>query len=169
VGGGNGRYRHETQSWHETAFVAAILDRVKIDGVALHLYPIGPKQLDTLTEACRMAHKAGKPVLLDEAWLYKSGPGEREGIATSERVFERDLWSFWTPLDRRFSESVGAFVQTEGVIYVLPFWSHLYFASLPYDAALDAGGYPYLGTFMCCRTHSRKIPQWVGRMLALVT
>jgi hypothetical protein len=80
-------------------------------------------------------------VLLDEAWLYKIGPGEREGIATSERVFERDLWSFWTPLDRRFFESVGAFVQTEGVIYVSPFWSHLYFASLPYDAALDAGGY----------------------------
>jgi hypothetical protein len=114
---------------------------VHVDAVALHLYPIGPRQLDTLAEACRIARKAGKPILLDEAWLYKIGIGENEGIATSEKVFKRDIWSFWTPLDQRFFESVDAFARSEGVVYVSPFWSHLYFANLPFDPQLDAGGY----------------------------
>ena len=128
-------------TWSDTRFLTVALARVKLDAVALHLYPLGPKQLNTLSEACRIARQAGKPVLLDEAWLYKIGPGENEGFATNEKVFKRDIWSFWTPLDRRFLETVDAFARTERVAYVSPFWSHLYFATLPYDAALDEGSY----------------------------
>jgi hypothetical protein len=133
-------------TWNDTKMLNALLSQVDLDAVALHLYPIGPRQLDTLTAACRIAKKAGKPILLDETWLYKIGLAENEGMATAERVFKRDIWSFWTPLDRRFLGAVDAFARTEGVAYVSPFWSHLYFATLPFDAALDDAGYQAVDT-----------------------
>ncbi len=115
-------------TWNSTRFLTLELARVKLDAVTIHLYPAGPRQLDTLAEACRIAREAGKPILLDEAWLYKIGPGENEGMATSEKVFKRNIWSFWTPLDQRFLTAVDAFARAENLTYLSPFWSHLYFA-----------------------------------------
>ncbi len=88
-----------------------------------------------------MARRRGKPVLLDECWLYKAGPGEVDSIAANETIFQRDLWSFWSPLDQRFLGLVDRFARQEGVVFVSPFWSHLYFASLDYDASLDGRSY----------------------------
>jgi hypothetical protein len=128
-------------TWNDSRFLTSLLSQVKLDAVAIHLYPIGRQQIDALREACRIAKKAGKPILLDETWLYKIGPGEHEGMATSERVIKRDCWSFWTPLDRRFLSAIDAFARIEGVVYVSPFWTHLYFATVPFEADLDASPY----------------------------
>ena len=128
-------------TWNDSRFLATLLSQVKLDAVAIHLYPIGRQQIDALGEACRIAKKAGKPILLDETWLYKIGPRENEGLATSERVIRRDCWSFWMPLDRRFLKAVDAFARIEGVAYVSPFWTDLYLATVPFDADLDAGPY----------------------------
>ena len=128
-------------TWNDSRFLTTLLSQVKLDAVAIHLYPIGRQQIDALGEACRIAKKAGKPILLDETWLYKIGPGEPEGMATSERVIKRDCWSFWTPLDRRFLKVIDALARIEGVAYVSPFWTHLYFAAVPFEADLDASPY----------------------------
>lgn len=128
-------------TWGDTRHLTAALARTRIDAVALHLYPIGRTQLDTLADSCRIAREAGKPILLDETWLYKMAPGENGGFATNAQVFKRDMWSFWAPLDRRFLQTVDAFARAEGVAYVSPFWTHVYFATLPFDAALDREEY----------------------------
>jgi hypothetical protein len=155
-------------TWSSTRFITTALAQADIDGVAIHLYPTGPRQIDALVEATRMARKAGKQVLLDEAWLYKVGPGEVEDIASNERIFKRDAWSFWTPLDIRFLRAVDAYARAEGVTYISPFWTHLYFASLPYDAALDSGSYAsanaaFLGTVQAAVVAGRLSP--LGEMI----
>jgi hypothetical protein len=109
--------------------------------VALHIYPVGRRTLATTYEVLDLARRAGKPVVLDECWLYKAGPREVRSIASNEAVFQRDLWSFWAPLDQRFLRLVDRFARQEGVAFVSPFWSHQYFAYLEYDPALD--GRPY--------------------------
>lgn len=118
-----------------------MLSQASLDGIAIHLYPIEPKQLDVLSEAGRIARKAGKPIFLDETWLCKIGLEENERIARSEKVFKRNYWRFFTPLDQRFLRAVDAFARAEGVSYASPFWSHLYYATLPYDADLHAEPY----------------------------
>jgi len=128
-------------TWGDIRFVRAYLDRTDLDAVALHLYPIGRRTLRTTYEAIAMARRADKPVLLDECWLYKAGPGEGQSIAANEAIFQRDLWSFWNPLDQRFLGLVDRLAREEGIVYVSPFWSHQYFAYLEYDPALD--GRPY--------------------------
>ncbi len=128
-------------TWGDIRFVRAYLAETDLDAIALHLYPLGRRTLRTAYEAARLAREAGKPVLLDECWLYKAGPGEGQSIAANEAIFQRDLWSFWAPLDRRFLECVDRFARQEGIVYVSPFWSHHYFAYLDYDPALDEAGY----------------------------
>ncbi|HYN05347.1 MAG TPA: hypothetical protein VE359_23070 [Vicinamibacteria bacterium] len=128
-------------TWGDTAFVRAYLSSTDLDAIALHVYPVGRRTLATTYEAIEMARQARKPVLVDECWLYKAGPGEGQGIAANESVFQRDLWSFWAPLDQRFLGLVDRFARQEGVVFVSPFWSHQYFAYLEYDPSLD--GRPY--------------------------
>ncbi len=128
-------------TWSDTRFVRAYLDHTDLDAIALHLYPVGPRTLRTTYEAIAMARRAGKPVLLDECWLYKAGPGEGQSIAANQAIFQRDLWSFWAPLDQRFLGLADRLAREEDLVWVSPFWSHQYFAYLAYDASLD--GRPY--------------------------
>ena len=128
-------------TWGDTAFVRAYLSGTDLDAIAVHAYPVGRHTLATTYEAIELARQARRPVLVDECWLYKAGPGEGQGIAANESVFQRDLWSFWAPLDQRFLDLVDRFARQEGVVFVSPFWSHQYFAYLEYDPSLD--GRPY--------------------------
>ena len=128
-------------TWSDAAFVRACLAGAGLDAIALHIYPLGRRTLDTTYEVLDLARRAGKPVLVDECWLYKAGPGEGQSIAANEAVFQRDLWSFWAPLDQRFLALVDRFARQEAVAFVSPFWSHQYFAYLEYAPALD--GLPY--------------------------
>lgn len=128
-------------TWGDPAFVRAYLSRTDLDAIALHIYPVGRRTLATTYAVLDIARRAKKPVLVDECWLYKAGPGEGQTIAANEAGFQRDLWSFWAPPDQRFLRLVDRFARREGVVFVSPFWSHQYFAYLDYDPSLD--GRPY--------------------------
>jgi hypothetical protein len=129
-------------TWGDIRFVEEYLARTSLDAIALHIYPIGPKPTEMATRAARLARKAGKEVLVDEAWLYKAGAGDStETIASNEAIFKRDIWSFWAPLDQRFLRCLDRFARQEDVAYVSPFWSHTYFAYLDFDPAVDSLSY----------------------------
>jgi hypothetical protein len=129
-------------TWGDIRFVEQYLARTSLDAIAIHIYPIGLRPLDTAARVARLARTAGKEVLLDEAWLYKAGAGDAtEQIASNEAIFKRDIWSFWAPLDQQFLRCLDLFARQEGVGYVSPFWSHTYFAYLDYDPAIDAQAY----------------------------
>jgi hypothetical protein len=128
-------------TWAPPAFVQAYLSGTDLDAIALHIYPVGRRTLATTYQVLDLARRARKPVLVDECWLYKAGPGEGQSIAANEAIFLRDLWSFWAPLDQRFLRLVDRFARQEGVVLVSPFWSHQYFAYLDYDPLLEARPY----------------------------
>ena len=82
------------------------------------------------------ARAYGKPIVIDEAWLYKSvGEGVEgvPGLAGNEAVFRRDVFSFFEPLDERFLAQAARFAKTAGALYFAPYWSNYFFSYLEYD------------------------------------
>jgi len=138
---GSTRFSAGIGTWGDPAMVRAYIDETGLDEISLHVYPVGRRTLRTLYEVLEMARRADKPLLIDECWLYKAGPGEGQSIAANEKVFTRDLWSFWAPLDARFLGAVDRMARQEGVVWVSPFWTHQLFAYLEYDAALERRSY----------------------------
>lgn len=128
-------------TWGDRDMVKAYFDKTDVDEIALHVYPVGRRTLATLYAVVEMARRAGKPVIVDECWLYKAGPGEGQSIAANETIFVRDLWSFWGPLDQRFLGLMDRMARQEGVVWVSPFWTHQLFADLDYDSALEDRSY----------------------------
>lgn len=128
-------------SWGDRDVVKAYIEKTDLDEISLHVYPIGRRTLATLYAVVEMARKAGKPVIVDECWLYKAGPGEGQTIAANETIFIRDLWSFWALLDGRFLGLMDRMARQEGVVWVSPFWTHQLFTYLDYDPALDGRSY----------------------------
>jgi hypothetical protein len=121
-------------TWVPAAFAEAYA-KTGIDFINIHFYPFGPRIISNTEQVCAIAQRSHKRLILDECWLYKaSGTGEG-GVAASESVYRRDVFSFWQPLDQRFLEAMAKLAAAYRIEYVSPFWSNLFFASLPYDPA----------------------------------
>lgn len=127
-------------TWSSIEFARAEL-ATPIDFLALHMYPVGRVTIQTAAEACRLARAAGKPVIIDEEWLYKMGRGEGGSIAASTKVFSRDAYSFWMPLDQQFFRVMDRFARAEHIELVSPFWTNLFFGNIDYDR--DTASLPY--------------------------
>jgi hypothetical protein len=115
-----------------------------LDFIALHIYPVMGAALRNASEACRIARAQGKELVIDEAWLYKEAPGETVSIAANTKIFARDAFAFWAPLDAAFLRMIDHYARAEGIRLVSPFWSTVFFGSLPYDAATARMPYPEL-------------------------
>jgi hypothetical protein len=128
---------------YDTAFA-----RLALDYIDLHIYPVTGQTADTGRRIAEVAKGAGKPIVLDEAWLYKIGPGEGGGINFDQptEAFRRDVFSFWAPLDARFLTLVAQFARTSGVVYVAPFWSTFFWGYVDYSPATKDLPYARLST-----------------------
>ncbi len=121
---------------------AAAFARTSLDYVDLHIYPITAGTMRNAQAVVDAARAADKPVVLDEAWLYKIGPGENlGGVAAAPEAFRRDAFSFWAPLDARFLSLVTRFARANGIAYVAPFWSTFFWGYVDYGD--DTKGLPY--------------------------
>ncbi len=131
VGAGAGSWLTNAPDY-DTAFV-----RLGLDYIDLHIYPVTDATIATAQRVVDVAKAAGKPVVLDEAWLFKIGPGERADTAfdQSTEAFRRDTFSFWSPLDARFFGLVAQFARANGIAYVSPFWTTLFWGNVDYSAA----------------------------------
>jgi hypothetical protein len=127
-------------TWDSIAFAQAEL-ALPIDFLSMHIYPIDSTSIATAYQAASMARINGKPVVLDEAWLYKMRPGEATGIAATTTVFERDSFDFFAPLDQRFLRFLDAFARAEHIAFISPFWSTYFFAYIHYTPAMDSMSY----------------------------
>lgn len=115
----------------------AAFAKLGLDYLDLHIYPVTDETTDILAKITAVAKAAGKPLVLDEAWLYKIGPGEKadDTFAQPTEAFRRDSFSFWQPLDARFLALVARFARANGVAYVAPFWSSFFFGYADYGPA----------------------------------
>jgi hypothetical protein len=113
-----------------------------VDYLSLHIYPIGPGVFTLCQQIADIARAAGKPVILDEAWLSKTEA--RTQVADFNQmadIFGRDAFSFWAPLDAKFFANVAHFARVNGVAYVAPFWTTYFWGNVDY--APDTQGLPF--------------------------
>jgi hypothetical protein len=128
VGAGSG-------TWSGPSFANGIV-QTTVDYLDIHIYWVNGSSVLAGKEMVALARAYGKPVVIDEAWLYKSvGEGIEglPGLAGNEKVYRRDVFSFFEPLDRKFLTQTARFAKTAGAVYFAPYWSNYFFAYLNYE------------------------------------
>ena len=104
-------------TWSSPDFVSREVF-LPLDFIALHMYPVSAQTFANAAEACRIAKQAKKEVIIDEAWLYKAMLGEVTDIASNARIFARDAFSFWAPLDQRYLRLISDFARAQRITFV---------------------------------------------------
>ena len=126
-------------TWVSSQFVRSYAANTSIDFVDVHIYPIGPAIVTNTLAIADIARQFNKPIVVYEAWLYKTVGGEsQDAIAGSETVYARDAYTFWQPLDQRFMRDVVALANLKQMEYVSLFWSMYFFGQLDYSPATAA-------------------------------
>ena len=115
----------------------------RVDYLDTHTYPVGRTQGANAVAVATIARRAGKPLVADEVWLYKTADLGIGGGAP-EQVFRQDMFSFWEPLDARFLAATATWARRAGAAYVSAFWSWQFFTYLTWTPTLDLAPYPQL-------------------------
>jgi hypothetical protein len=133
IGAGSG-------AWENLDYPTRLAQIPELDYLDMHIYPINRTYFPgAANQICQIARQAGKDVAIGEAWLYKSLDSELGGgIATSSKIYARDVYSFWSPLDQRFIESVFMLAESRQMAFASFFWARYLFAYLDWDASMDA-------------------------------
>jgi hypothetical protein len=127
--------------WDDFGYVEAFSAIKGLGYIDLHLYPLtsgGESNLERLLawpDRIR-AIDPGKHIIMSELWLYKAGASERFDAVADPAVFARDVYGFWSPLDRKLLRVVGVAAREKGIELVAPFWSRYFFAYLDYNDPL---------------------------------
>lgn len=131
VGAGSGSWLPNAPAY-ASAFAYSSMDYL-----SLHIYPIAPGALSNAQAMVAAARAAGKPVVMDEAWMYKLGAGEPPPSDFNEtaEVFKRDNYSFWSPLDSRFLGLIQQFARKNSLAWAAPFWTTFFWAYVDYGPA----------------------------------
>ena len=127
VGAGSGTW---SGPWYANGIV-----QTNVDYLNLHIYWVNRSSVEAGKEMVAAARAYGKPIVIDEAWLFKTvGAGVEglPGVEGNEAVFRRDVFSFFAPLDRQLLHRVASFAETAGAEYVAPYWSNYFFSYLDY-------------------------------------
>ncbi len=140
IGAGVGTWQRQADDW-----VRRDARDTGVDYIALHVYPVNSLspsgrydllwQLFTLTD---IAAASGKPVGVGECWLHKTRDRELQRInsVTDPTLFERDIYSFWEPLDAEFLRVMVKGAHWKRFAFLSPFWTRmLYGGYVDYDEA----------------------------------
>jgi len=122
-------------TWSPLEVFEMIARDTTVDVLDLHLYPMsGDLMTDKIDRIAALASRHGKRLVFGESWLYKAGPGELQGnIAAWDKVFARDVFDFWEPLDGRFIAALMRICRAHDAAYCNFFWSQYFFAYIPYS------------------------------------
>jgi hypothetical protein len=123
--------------------------RTAVDYLDVHVYNVAPRSVRNTLKIARIARRNHKPLVMSEAWLYKTDGADMAAQANLigwGEGFRRDVFSFWAPLDVRFHDVLTRFAQRAGVAYASPFWANYYFAYLDYTPAIADLSYQVLAT-----------------------
>jgi hypothetical protein len=143
---GSTRVGAGTGTWSAPTYDQALLSQTSIDYLSVHVYPLAQLDVQNLNTDVAAANRAHKPVVMDEAGLYKDlisgnfdATGTIHGNATGAANEEKLLaFSFFEPLDRQFLMLIGRYARNRGVVFLSPFESLNFFAYVDWTATLDA-------------------------------
>jgi hypothetical protein len=133
-----------TGTWSDPAIDQALATGTQIDYLSVHVYPIDPTSLDNLDRVAVIATQTGKPVVLDETWLYKFIGSGLGSAAAASKAMQLDTFGFFEPLDARFLAAMTTYARNHGFLYVSPFWPGQFFDYLHWTPTLDGAGYTAL-------------------------
>jgi hypothetical protein len=124
-------------SWEDPAYISRFARIKGLDYVDIHLYPLSNGYTDYLQRALDWADEvkrldARKRLIISEAWLLKAAARELGGNPTDARMFARDVYSFWEPLDTQYMRVLGKLARAKGFELISPFWSRYFFSYLSY-------------------------------------
>ncbi|MGH2349718.1 MAG: hypothetical protein ACRDFT_09670 [bacterium] len=125
-------------TWEDLAYVQSMAGIDALDYLDMHLYPINRDfVLDRAYRFAEVARRAGKRLVVGEAWLYKIRDQELGGVtvAAAPGNFARDVFSFWEPLDARFVSATVTFARRQQVEFASFFWSRYFFGYVEYTDA----------------------------------
>ena len=121
-------------TWGDPAYFKALARIPELDYLDLHIYPIQRDfVMNRVTQVTEMARRHGKTVSIGEAWLYKVS--ERElGKISPVKMFARDVYSFWQPLDIMFLETVINLSHAIKADFTCFFWMKYFYGYLDYNS-----------------------------------
>jgi hypothetical protein len=125
-----------TGTWEDPSYFNQAMQVKGIDFIDLHIYPMGKNAslLDRAFTYAQKARDAGKRVTISEAWLYKASPELNGGYGNFSEIYDRDVYSFWEPLDARFITDILKLADTTHMDFVSFFWTRYFFSYLDYNA-----------------------------------
>ena len=128
-----------TGSWEDPVYIEAFLREPGLDFINIHIYPITNGRIDYVKRASQwsaLAKAQGLQVAIGETWLYKVTAEELiQGIGYQEAL-QRDVFSFWQPLDIRHQRAIAQMALAQDIDFVSFFWSGFYYAYLEADPSL---------------------------------
>jgi len=125
-----------TGTWENPAYINGLFNMKGLDFIDLHIYPMNKDAvlLDRALDYASRAHNAGKLITISESWLWKASPEELgNGLGDSEKTMDRDVYSFWEPLDERYLQDIMKLANITGMDFVSFFWMRNFFAYLDYE------------------------------------
>lgn len=128
-----------TGTWENPAYINTVIGMPGLDYVDLHIYPLNEdgRYLDRALNWATQARAAGQRVTISESWLWKASAEELSlGLGDIEKVMNRDVYSFWYPLDARFIQDVMDLADATKMDFISFFWTRNFFAYLDYNKTL---------------------------------
>jgi hypothetical protein len=125
-----------TGTWENPAYINEIINMPGLDYIDLHIYPLSKDGLllERALDWALQARAAGKRVTISESWLWKALPEEiSSGLGEAEKIMNRDVYSFWYPLDERFIQDIMNLADATNMDFISFFWTRNFFAYLDYD------------------------------------
>ena len=123
-------------TWEDLAYAQSLARIGGLDYLDLHIYPVNRDYVsERAFRFAEIAQRAGKRLVLGEAWLYKSSDQDlRAGnVAAAPGLFARDIFSFWEPLDARFVTTMVKFSHAMKIDFTSFFWSRYFFGYADYS------------------------------------
>jgi fibronectin type 3 domain-containing protein len=132
VGAGAGTWINSFTTYIQNAISTSV------SYIDLHMYSVSDSYPENALTAASMAHAAGLPIAMSETWCKKVSAAQLSSLQNalnSPTLDALDTMSFWGPLDQQYLQSVVSMAQAGQFLYVSPFWTTLY------DASMDYGTY----------------------------
>jgi hypothetical protein len=104
-----------------------------LDTIDMHIYPVNKNNLPNALAAVSIIQTAGKQASMSELWAYKESDADYAANLSSTTIFARDTYSFWSPTDISFLQSMANLANFGNFAFIAPFWSHYLAAYLDYN------------------------------------
>ncbi|MDH4269484.1 MAG: hypothetical protein OEV52_04210 [Dehalococcoidia bacterium] len=126
-----------TGTWENPNYINELFNMPDLDYIDLHIYPMNRNAiyLDRALNYAIEARAAGKHVTVSESWLWKATPAELSNfVGDTEKIMNRDVYSFWYPLDERFIQDIMNLADATDMDFVSFFWTRNLLSYLDYDS-----------------------------------